>query len=175
MKTESDTVDLLKKCGDCKCSKPLKDFAKLTKSHDGLQKRCRQCSSIRWKKYEISHRKNLLEYRAKYASRQRFIDRKRYERIKQDPSEYAKLLTRMLENNKRMAKKHPQQRKARLAVSSAVRCGRIVRPKICSSCEIECKPEAHHDSYEREHWLDVRWLCRKCHMEHHRKYPDQPV
>ena len=26
----------------------------------------------------------------------------------------------------------------------------------------------HHNGYEREHWLDVVWLCRACHNDTHR-------
>lgn len=55
------------------------------------------------------------------------------------------------------------------AVNNAVRHGRLVR----GPCEVcgEKKVDAHHDDYTKP--LDVRWLCRKHHLELHRpKSPD---
>jgi len=31
--------------------------------------------------------------------------------------------------------------------------------------------EGHHWSYYPDHWLDVIWLCAKCHREEHRRNP----
>jgi hypothetical protein len=47
--------------------------------------------------------------------------------------------------------------------------------KPCSQCGHE-KAEAHHDSYLREDWRNIRWLCRACHEAWHSvnepKYPE---
>jgi hypothetical protein len=37
----------------------------------------------------------------------------------------------------------------------------------CEVCKTNEKVEAHHDDYTKP--LEVRWLCRKHHQEHHRK------
>lgn len=58
---------------------------------------------------------------------------------------------------------HPQQIEAGNAVSAAIRDGTLVRPHRCEWCGKECKPEAHHPSYAEEDWLNVVWLCKKCH------------
>lgn len=55
---------------------------------------------------------------------------------------------------------------ARQAVQRALRSGELER-KPCEVCGNE-KADAHHDDYDKP--IDVRWLCRKHHAEHHRKF-----
>ena len=55
--------------------------------------------------------------------------------------------------------------KAYNAVYWAVSKGKLKRLP-CEVCGLE-KSEAHHDDYEKP--LDVRWLCKKHHTEHHKK------
>lgn len=57
--------------------------------------------------------------------------------------------------------------KARPAVISAIRRGDLSRPSVCSRCGASGEVEAHHSSYEPDHWLDVEWLCLKCHRQIH--------
>jgi len=45
----------------------------------------------------------------------------------------------------------------------AVRQGKIKR-QPCEKCH-EPNADGHHDDYSKP--LDVRWLCRKCHAQHH--------
>jgi len=60
-----------KRCNKCKIVKSIKEFAKRTRSKDGLNYYCRKCESKRranWKrnspeKYTVSHRKSLLKKR----------------------------------------------------------------------------------------------------------------
>jgi hypothetical protein len=55
---------------------------------------------------------------------------------------------------------------ARSAVSNAVHRGEIV-PGSCVKAGPDCRGriQAHHDSYESERWLDVRWTCTGHHPE----------
>ena len=57
--------------------------------------------------------------------------------------------------------------RARWNLAYAIKIGKVVRPEHCSECQIECKPEGHHDDYSKP--LEVRWLCRPCHEAHHLK------
>jgi hypothetical protein len=55
-----------------------------------------------------------------------------------------------------------EQRTAHAAVAKGRRNGSIV-PRGCEVCGK--KAEAHHDDYSRP--MDVRWLCRRHHSQHH--------
>ena len=57
-------------------------------------------------------------------------------------------------------KRSPGKNRARAKVSNAIRNGRSKRGK-CEICGAT-KTEAHHDDYRK--YLQVRWLCRKHHM-----------
>lgn len=61
--------------------------------------------------------------------------------------------------------RHPEKVKARKSLFSAVRGGQLVRPKACSVCGKRCKPDAHHEDYDRP--LDVIWACVSCHRQLH--------
>ena len=54
---------------------------------------------------------------------------------------------------------------AQRAVRLGIKKGTIQK-QPCSNCG-ESQAEAHHDDYSRP--LDIRWLCKKCHMEWHRQ------
>ncbi len=60
--------------------------------------------------------------------------------------------------------------RARKILQTAVRIGHLDRPNKCEKCMKECKPEAHHDDYEKP--LEVRWLCHICHRHEHGKLLD---
>lgn len=70
------------------------------------------------------------------------------------------------EKARRHRNRYPLKTKARGAVSSAILCGTIDRPNICSTCNKKCVPEAHHHKgYALEFHLDVIWVCKKCHLD----------
>jgi len=62
----------------------------------------------------------------------------------------------------RWAEKHPERRRASVAVGNAVRDGRL-KPTPCWACGE--KAEAHHPDYSRP--LDVVWLCDTHHKQAH--------
>lgn len=62
-------------------------------------------------------------------------------------------------------RRHPLHEKARRAVHVEIAAGRMVR-QPCEVCG-ERRVDAHHTDYSKP--LEVRWLCRKHHMELHRK------
>ena len=66
--------------------------------------------------------------------------------------------------------RHPAIYAAHRATKKAILLGDITR----QSCEVcgDGRSNAHHDDYSKP--LDVRWLCRKHHDEHHRKHGRAP-
>lgn len=60
--------------------------------------------------------------------------------------------------------KYPEREKAHQAVRGAIRNG-ILKKQPCEICGIS-DSHAHHDDYEK--LLDVRWLCKKHHLQEHR-------
>lgn len=61
------------------------------------------------------------------------------------------------------AERYPEKAEAHRLVSNAVQAGRLTR-QVCETCG-RLPSEAHHDDYSKP--LDVRWLCRTHHLEHH--------
>lgn len=205
MTAQAEQVNETYRCPKCGTEKISECFGIDRSRKSGKQCWCKACVKNRYAKnreeylkkraeYYANHRdailKHAVQYRVlnfekikakerKYADRDvpklREIGRQRYAKIKSDPIKYSALIKRNNVNTRIYEKRFPHKHGARVAVQKAIKAKQLLRPTSCSKCQNQCKPEAHHDSYEREHWLDVRWLCRKCHMEHHRKYPDQPV
>lgn len=63
---------------------------------------------------------------------------------------------------KKSIAKYPEKNKARVALGTAIRYGKIIRPTICEGCKKPNKRiEGHHEDYSKP--LDVDWLCKKCH------------
>lgn len=76
---------------------------------------------------------------------------------------------RNLAKKHRYKVRHPIKYKARNAVAYAIQKGRLFALP-CESCGAQDDIHAHHDDYSKP--LDVRWLCRECHIAHHEKFPE---
>jgi hypothetical protein len=61
------------------------------------------------------------------------------------------------------------KRVARYKLRSALTGGKIARPDHCERCAGDGPLEAHHDDYLKP--LEVRWLCRGCHLQFHAEHP----
>jgi ribosomal protein S27AE len=56
------------------------------------------------------------------------------------------------------------QRRAQTASRSAVAAGLIKKSETCEICGAGGRIESHHDSYDRDRWLVVVWMCKRCHV-----------
>lgn len=135
----------MKHCFKCGLTKPLDDFYRHPRMADGHLNKCKTCA----KSDAISNRNAKLDYYRSY-------DVKRF---RDDTSRRAAQYA----STRELHKKYPERHRARNAVGNAVRDGRLVRLP-CEVCG-EVKSEAHHEDYSKP--LDVRWLCRRHHEEHH--------
>lgn len=137
----------LKTCFKCGHTLPRSEFYGHPRMGDGLLGKCKSCC----KQFAKLHR--LIPEAAK-----RISD---YERARfQQPDRRAY----MYSHAKDWSERNPHKKKAQTIVANAIRCGRLVR-QVCEKCNTI--GEAHHSDYSKP--LEVRWLCRKHHMELHRK------
>ena len=65
---------------------------------------------------------------------------------------------------RRFRKKWPEKYKAHGIVSRAIKSGKLEKHP-CEVCETMENLEAHHEDYSKP--LNVRWLCKKHHIELH--------
>lgn len=63
----------------------------------------------------------------------------------------------------RQKEKWPEKFEARQITANAINSGRLVR-EPCEVCAAT-PADAHHDDYSKP--LEVRWLCERCHHDHH--------
>lgn len=100
-----------------------------------------------WKAWSKKHRAERSAYYRRY-----------YEEHKKEKDAY----------KKQWHRDHPLEARAHSAVTAAIRLGKLIRPKTCAKCGKPCKPEGHHhNGYAKEHWFDVIWLCKGCHLTEH--------
>ena len=124
---------------------PISEFYKHFRMADGYLSFCKSCVKDR----VAEHRKQNIE-------RIRAYD---IERFKNDPKR-----RRLHAVNTGLYRlRHPEKRLAHHAVSNALRAGKLKRLP-CEYCG-NPKSEAHHEDYSKR--LDVRWLCKTCHMSAH--------
>jgi hypothetical protein len=124
-------------CPDCKQHKSLSDFNKDNSRPLGYQNVCRKCQSIR-------HRKWIAQLTTEKRERRRLKNNAITRRYRQKDGYLIK-------------------RAAHDMVDGAITLG-LLKRQPCEICG-DKKSEAHHDDYHKP--LEVRWLCRKHHAQHH--------
>lgn len=186
-----------KYCLQCKQIKHLSEFYKNRITKDGLDTECKVCRSKRVKKYhqtekgkvvlttamkryyqsekgKAAQRKGNKKYRQSEKGK---INKRRYQQSKKGKDAYNRYQNSKkgkVNSNRKMKRysiRHPERKKARSAVESAVRTGRLPRPDTlqCHYCPKQAKEWHHHKGYEPKHWLDVVPICIPCHRKCHIK------
>ena len=152
----------MKKCSKCKQEKDVTGFYKDVTAKDGLNCVCKLCRLENDRK----RRKNDPVWAIKRKMQNSIYHRKNKDKINQRKKKW--LQTEQGKKSKinaknKYKKENPEKIKAQNAVYHAVKTGKLIRPKHCEICKKECRPEAHHSSYEPEYRLSVNWLCKSCH------------
>lgn len=145
----------MKTCKDCLVSKCEDEFY----YGQGACKECRRAAVRRNRALRIGHYKAYERGRASAPHRVSAV--KAY--AKTDAGKAAAIRAK-----RKQIAKHPEKRRARVAVGNAVRDGRLKRgPCSCGSA----KTQAHHHDYSKP--LEVEWLCSRCHRDRHREQERQ--
>lgn len=148
--TSIEVPDGLHSCNKCGETKERRLFSKDSRRKSGLSRRCMDCKRAEYHAYaktDVARLKNALRQRSRTAAG---FTRKRGHRNKNQRDTLKVWASRQFAN--------------------AIRNKTIVRPDNCSECKVKGKIHGHHYDYTKP--LEVIWLCHKCHMKEHRKYPD---
>ncbi len=137
-------------CSKCEIEKGLSRFSKDRSRKNGLRIWCKECC-----------RESLRKYRKSNPEKRKVSKDKWNLENKEKATEIQK------KASKKFCLENPEKRKAHQMVGNAITVGRLTRPSICESCFNERFTEGHHEDYSKP--LDVEWLCKKCHIELHRK------
>lgn len=122
------------------------------------------CENERSRRYR---ERNIELIRRRDRERSRTPHRQEYERRRRanmTPAQRKRAQERVLASRAR----YPHKTEARREVSKALMRGDLHRGP-CEVCGTNANVEAHHDSYARKDWLNVRWMCKTHHTEHHQR------
>jgi hypothetical protein len=65
---------------------------------------------------------------------------------------------------KKWGNKNKEKIRAHASVHRALSKGLLSKPELCELCHLEKRLVAHHwHGYDKEHRLDVQWICQSCH------------
>ena len=144
----------LKTCSTCKIEKPLDEFHKHRAKKFGVHGVCKSCR----KAYSKTPAGRAADARAgaKYSKTPagKAAHARGRAKYRKSPAGRAVLAT-------------PEGRNKRNAINNAIRDGRLIKPDVCVFNDSVCEGQIeghHHLGYDREHWLDVQWLCAEHHI-----------
>ena len=113
------------------------------------------------------NRRYYYENRERILARQKARAKAKRSEIAKTQAAYLKTPNGKVSNYKKSrswAQRNPEKRRAHEMVKDALRQGVLIR-QACQCGEV--KSHAHHDDYSKP--LEVRWLCRTCHRNHHER------
>jgi len=155
-----------KRCKGCSETKPASEYYIVrTKRGDRLRPRCKVCHTHQTLEWYEKNREKMLAWTREY---ERVNRSKKLQRNAEWRKNNVEL---MREHTRRWRAADPKRRLAHSLVQYELAAGRMVRQpcEVCGATELI---DAHHDDYNRP--LDVRWLCKKHHRQHHEKLNPRP-
>ena len=159
----------MKICLKCEVEKPLSEFYRYKKTSELTSNKCKTCTKADVKLNRKSKKEYYLEYDRNRPNKE-LRNQKNIERTKHKYSTDENYKASIQETKKNWAERNPLKRKAQWAATNAVRDGKLERKHFCEHCGTsEKKLQKHHWSYLEENWLDVIWLCTKCHGAEHKR------
>lgn len=138
--------DLTEKiCSRCKETKPINEFYKKRKDGKVRVPHCRECQ-----------KKLYIEFRSTEHGKETIRN--------QFKKRYLRKTTEYIEKATKRYLEKPAEIKAENTARYALVKGIIIK-QPCEVCG-NVKAEMHHHDYSKP--LDIKWLCRSCHMKEHR-------
>ena len=144
-----------KTCNRCGAEKALHDFYKHKQMPDGFLNQCKDCKKDQVRRYRSKNIEKIREY-----------DRSRGARLSESYKSSEEYKESMKKGRKKWRANNRHKIKAHTLINKALKNG-TMQKKPCRICG-EIESEAHHHDYTKP--LDVIWLCRKHHVEAHKKY-----
>lgn len=163
---------------DCKKCKSEIRKQKRKENPEKYREACRKSAEKNYETIRASQRKHRLENRDRILKRRKELREPRKVEINARESERRKnqrkndpiFLERERERTRKYYKNNKQnqvpKRKAHQLVMYAVKLGLLKRLSECETCGSKIRVEGHHEDYNKP--LEVKWLCKVCHVERHR-------
>jgi len=146
----------MKICRVCNRSLDPSLFTKDASYREGIGTICKDCTKAVNRRYYQKNKDHIAEYARKYRNDNREKERARDRKRDATPERRA--------HRRRMKIKHRDATLARSAVYGAIKRGDIERLP-CEVCGDTKDIQAHHHKgYDKEHRLDVIFLCKKHHV-----------
>jgi hypothetical protein len=142
----------MKTCFKCNKTLPLSEFYAHPQMSQGCLNKCKTCTKAA---VEARRKEKLKD--PDWVIKEMERHRKKQERYRQLGKACVSRGAKKAEVNKRYALNNPHKKKAHAL------CQHLT-PQPCEKCE-NPKSERHHDDYSKP--KEVRWLCKKHHMEQH--------
>lgn len=150
----------MKTCFKCNEQKPLSEFYRHPRMAGGRLGKCKQCTK---KDVSTNYRNNIDHYKEYERSRAMLTHRvKAREEYQKSPAGRASIS----KSKKKWKEANLIKRAAHVIVGNAIRDGKLIK-RPCEICGSEYRVHAHHEDYAKP--LDVKWLCPRHHIEHHKR------
>ena len=138
-------------CQVCEATKNDIEFIKRKRDEPYSQKNVRCCKKCNSDRNKRRYHNNPKAKETQLSCTKKWVER--------NPK-------KMREIHKRYETKNMVKRRAKDAIKRAIKAGKINR-SACEVCGTSINVHGHHDSYDIDRWLDVRWLCLNHHKEWH--------
>lgn len=169
MKRDRIRLDPRKLCTSCLQVKPLEDFYRDQSCVDGRSGRCKPCKSKLYSAARLALSEDERRFLNEASARRRDTASPEVRARQLERTRAWRAAPKQKEDDKRRhaADYKTQKGLARSLVQTAIRSKKVTRLP-CEVCGAS-PTHGHHDDYSKP--LDVRWLCRSHHADHHRVWP----
>ena len=151
----------MKQCKACGAIKPLLEYYHTNGKPNA---KCKECTKAAVRAYREANIDKVREYdrNRPNADERAQLNCKRHRKKYKEDSNYRQAI---LDSKVAWQERNRVKRACHVITGNAIRDGKLTK-QPCEVCG-DTAVDAHHDDYLKP--LDVRWLCRKHHLEHHRK------